>query len=128
MEQIGVLVIFALIGLFQLLVRWLRSRAEPAMPPTTVPQPEAPPPVEARPSRRPTPDDEELFVRIPVPAQPRMTAPRATAPRAPTRAAPPQRRRVVGTRAELRRSIVLMEVLGPCRAMTDQGHARSPTR
>lgn len=122
MEQFGLLILFALVGLFQLLVRWLRSRAAAAAaaaPPAPVSKPEAPaaraaPP--ERPSRRPVPDDEELFVRVPLPAAP--TA----------HAEVPRRRRLVGGRAELRRTIVLMEILGPCRATADGESASYSSR
>lgn len=129
MEQFGLLILFALVGLFQLLVRWLRSRAAAAAaaaPSTPVSQPEAraaPPAPPERRSRRPVPDDEELFVRVPLPAPVRARS----RPAAPGVEAPRRRRLVVGTRAELRRTIVLMEVLGPCRAMTGQEHANSMT-
>jgi hypothetical protein len=117
MEQFGVLIIFGLIALFQLLVKWLRGRTGLDEPPTTVPQP-------APTYQPPAPDDEELIVRTPV----RLPAP--AVPEPVRLAMPPvahaRRRRLLGSRAELRRAIVLTEVLGPCRGMAERG--ASPTR
>jgi hypothetical protein len=110
MEQIGVFIIIALIGLVQFLFRWLKARAE------------------QRASRAPAPPtrDAEPAVPTPSPRMPRelRAPPREMAP-PPQRAVPPTlrsvtpqrpRRPVLGTPAQLRRAIVLMEILGPCRA------------
>ena len=132
METLAPLVFFALIGLIQLLVRWVRTmqqqqqqreqqqRPEPVEPRDTVPLPpiELPTPTRATlpvPAPRRlidnrVPDDEELLVRTP--ARPASSAP-------PRRAA---RRRVhprVGSRADVRRAFVLMEIFGPPRAAMD---------
>ena len=138
MEGLAPLVFFALIGLVQLLVRWLRTQQQRQQPPPQVPLPEdmardqtlprVPraelPPVARVPEATQGPrrlidnrvaDDEELMVRTPL-----RPAPAAPASRRSTRRPHPR----VGTRAEVRRAIVLMEILGPPRA-TD-GETRGP--
>jgi hypothetical protein len=114
MEQIGLLALLALFGLVQLLVRWLRGRA-PAPP---APAPPAPgPPLPRR--EAPQPADEEVVVRVRLPAPPPGPAPIVRVQRgaAEVVARPRRHYATLGTRADLRRAIVLREVLGPCRAM-----------
>ena len=114
MEQFGVLILFGLIALLQLIVRWIRSRGALETPPTTVPQP-------AGTYQPPRPDDEELAVRIPLPPPHVQAGARPATPRG----GHASRRRLVGSRADLRRAIVLMEVLGPCRGMAEPGAVRT---
>lgn len=132
MEGLAPLIFFAIIGLVQLLVRWLRAaqrQQQQQRPPAPMPEEEADVPRRFPPAARPPatrlpipaplppprvlindrmPDDEELMVRTPA----RVAA---------TAAAPPPSRRMqrldlrLGNRAEVRRAIVLMEILGPPR-------------
>ena len=93
MEQIWILVLIALVWLVQLIVRWLQSRG-------------------AR-----VPGGEAVFVRGPRRA-PTPESPPVLTGRLARLVGPPRRQRTtLGTRRELRRAIVLREVLGPCRAM-----------
>jgi hypothetical protein len=105
LEQLGLIILIALFWLVRFIVRSSRARETP------VPRP---------PSRRgpPVPDDEEVVMRAPRPVS-------AAGPSSVVRAQPPARlagrqprwRTVLGTPQELRRAIVLREVLGPCRAI-----------
>src|SRR5688572_16749400 len=108
MEQYGLLIIFALIALAQVLFRWLRGRAQ--QPRQQQRQQGAQTPVTGPPQHR----EEE---RKALPSLARMRA-AASAPAPPV--TPPARRAVapphlLTSHTELRRAIVLMEVLGPCR-------------
>jgi hypothetical protein len=111
MEQLGLFVLVALFWVVQFIVRTLRGRH--GTPPGPVLMPTPPPP--RRQGR--VPDDEELFVRARLPA-PRSEPPPVAGPsRARVVGHVPRRRPALGTRRELRRAIVLREVLGPCRGM-----------
>jgi hypothetical protein len=104
-EQLLFLVLFVLIPLVNLLARWLRKR----VPEPPIPAPERREPIPILP--RPT-------VLSPVPAL-APQHPRATsAERLPDQplARPAQRRTRLSPR-EVRRGIVLMTILGPCRAL-----------
>jgi hypothetical protein len=115
-EQILLLLVFVLVPLFNLLVRWLQRRARehqrrvPAEPPMAEP---APP--EGWPSRRMPP---RIRVIEPPLSQeaPRQETRRKTPP-----AAVPVRRRAapLGGPAAVRRAIVAMTILGPCRGLEE---------
>ncbi|HEX5814112.1 MAG TPA: hypothetical protein VF010_02205 [Methylomirabilota bacterium] len=110
-EQIGVFVVFLLVVLFNLIVQLLQRRRRAARSAgETVEAPPAPPP---RPPRVP---------RVVV-APPRLeeAPPAAIHIAPPVRAAPVRRRRRFDLRPRnLRRAVVLMTVLGPCRALEDE--------
>jgi hypothetical protein len=111
MEQYGLLIIFALIALAQVLFRWLRGRAQ--QPRQQQRQQGAPTPVTGPPRHR----EEE---RKALPSFARMRAPASEPAPTVTPFTPPARRaaappRLLTSHTELRRAIVLMEVLGPCR-------------
>lgn len=108
MEQIWILVLIALVWLVQMIVRWLQSRAAP---PPAAPMP-PPSPREA-----PVPGGEAVFVRGLRRAATPEPPPVLTGRPAHLVSSPRQQRTTLGTRGELRRAIVLREVLGPCRAM-----------
>jgi hypothetical protein len=113
-EQLVFLALFLLFALLNLIVRLFRERA--AKPPDTAPPPlrRPPPPRPPEPLARPAP------ARV---AQPPAPAPVVPGPAAPALAAPaaaPARRRPrarLGGPRDLRRAVVLMTVLGPCRAL-----------
>src|SRR5688572_27920697 len=110
-EQILLLLVFLLVPLLNLLVRWLQRRAReqqrrvPAEPPMAEP---APP--EGWPSRR-----------MPRVIEPPLSqeAPRQETRRKTPRAAAPVRDRAapLGGPAAVRRAIVAMTILGPCREL-----------
>lgn len=110
MEQLLLIAIFLLVGLVNMLVRWLRQRSQ-------VPRPEAEPPPGPEPARGrrlELPPAARVIVP-PLPPEAAVPAPRRMRPEA----APPARRRPrprLGSRADVRRAIVTMTVLGPCRA------------
>jgi hypothetical protein len=119
-EQILLLLLFLLAALFNLFVQWRRQRAqqrqrsgsrlEAPAGPVDERRPVEPvrrPPIAAPPrTRRDAARPVEGAQRPPVaaPAPPRPAASRRTRPRR------------IGTPRELRRAVVLMAVLGPCRA------------
>jgi hypothetical protein len=111
MEQFGVLIIFALIGLAQVLFRWLRGRAQQ---PRQQQRHQGAQTSVTGPPRHREEEREALpsFARMRAPAS--ETAPPVTrfTPSARRAAAPP---RLLTSHTDLRRAIVLMEVLGPCR-------------
>jgi hypothetical protein len=108
LEQVLVLAVFLLVVLVDMAARYLRSRRAAAVP---VPEPE---PVTFPPVARPP---AAARLAAPVPARRRrpeagvqpMPDPRPTAFR--------RRPALPGGLAEARRGIVLMTVLGPCRAL-----------
>lgn len=117
MEQLILLAIFLLVGLLNVVIRWLRQRADASSPETG----SSPPPTLGLPPAART--------VVPPPAQP--TAPAVRAARPPVSRPPqPRRRPAAGGRlhgrADLRRAIVAMTVLGPCRALEDEGNVRTP--
>jgi len=111
MEQIGVFVVFLLVVLFNLIVQLLQRRrrarggeAETAEAPPRLPPrlPQVPPRVVVAPPRLEEPPPAPIRV---VPA---------------VRPAPVRRRRRFDLRpGDLRRAVVLMTVLGPCRAQEE---------
>jgi hypothetical protein len=110
-EQLVLFVLVVLAWLGGALLRWLRGRAEPPAPP------------EERRRREPPglryPVEEAVVAPAPL-------APRAPAPALPPRAPGDRRRRVfVAGPGDLRRAIVLMTVLGPCRAL-EREHSERP--
>jgi hypothetical protein len=126
MEQILLLAAFLLLGLINAIVRWLQRR-----PGTPGPEPEAPrSEPETRlpvPRTRPAPAAAPVHARVP-PREPAVSAPRRMPSAAPDVHAR-RRRRVhprLGRRADLRRAIVVMTVLGPCRALEREPGATAP--
>lgn len=112
MEQLLLLALFLLVAFAGLLARWLKARMG------------APPPAETRPPdtvsvRRPQrpPGEPAMPVRTPPLAhgQPSPPSPVETRRRAP--------RPRLGGPSHLRRGIVLMAVLGPCRALEHEESA-----
>ena len=103
-EQLLFLVLFVLLPLLNMLRKALRNR-RPAPP---VPEAGR---VEPMPVRRPPP-----MVLHPVPELVRPPARATTAERRPVQAAE-QRRRTAFSPSDIRRGIVIMTLLGPCRAL-----------
>jgi hypothetical protein len=108
LEQIVLFAVFVLIALLNLVLGWVRRRAaaEPAADASTpaprAPAPRMPPARRAAPGVRPSETVPAGPVRAPA--------------RAPTRPASRRGLRSGGPR-DLRRAIVLMAVLGPCRGL-----------
>ncbi len=121
MEQIVLLAIFLLVGLVNAIVRWRQqSREAPPEP--------APPPPRREPPPRPAELPPRIRVTVPLPAA---SVPAARRPPVPVPAprTPPRRRPVhrwLGRRADVRRAIVVMTVLGPCRALEVEPGIRTP--
>jgi hypothetical protein len=134
-EQILLFVLFVLVPLFNLLVRWFKRRAQGRRPDTG---PEAP--ADAAGGRRPLEPADRRPIALPPTIRRGAAAARAvedaSQPPAPTATVPPRaaRRRPpplrIGTARELRRAVVLMAVLGPCRAQetASTGNGRSAER
>ena len=120
-EQILLLLLFVLVPLFNLLVRWFQRRARKQRRPVPA-EPSATEPVgrEERPLTRMPPRTQVIE-----PARPRED-PRETLP-------PPRRQPVIrragplGGRTAVRRAIVAMTILGPCRGLEERP-AITPTR
>lgn len=117
MEQLLFLALFVAIGLFNVIGRWLKRKMEEQARQNAPPEPPVGrvPPIEVpeRPARR-------LRMPAPPPEEGVMPAVRVPARRAAVRGAAriPSR---LGGQADLRRAIVLMSVLGPCRALDRDG-------
>ena len=125
MEQLLLIAIFLLVGLVNVLVRWLRQRAQTSRPEAEVEAEPAPGPVPGRPRELPP------AARVIVPQRPVEAAiPAARRMRPPASAPPPRRRprghRRLGTRADIRRAIITMTVLGPCRARERESEVETP--
>jgi hypothetical protein len=118
-EQLLVLALLAVVWLASALVNWLRARARRAQPVETA---ETERPAEVRPPPPLPPRAVVSPPRAPAPAPP---ASPARMPR-PARAVRPRGRFRVGGAEDVRRGIVLMTVLGPCRALEhdDRGRER----
>ena len=107
-EQILLLLVFVLVPLFNLLVRWLQRRAREQQRPVPT-EPRAAEPM-AREERR-----------LPAPMPPRVRMIEPAPPREGPRPAPPIiRRGPLGGRAAVRRAVVAMTILGPCRALEER--------
>jgi len=124
-EQILLLLLFVLVPLFNLLVRWLRRRAREQQRPIP-PEPRATDPVgrEERPPARMPPR-----ARVIEPALPR-EGPREMRP-APRPQPVIRRAGPLGGRAAVRRAVVAMTILGPCRGLEERPAitpARPPLR
>jgi len=120
-EQILLLLLFVLVPLFSLLVRWLQRRAREQQRPMP-PEPSAMDPVgrEERPPARMPPR-----ARVIEPARSRegpRERPPAPRPQLVIRRAGP-----LGGRAAVRRAVVAMTILGPCRGLEERP-AITPTR
>ncbi|MGH2628883.1 MAG: hypothetical protein ACRDHY_19770 [Anaerolineales bacterium] len=112
-EQILLLLLFVLIPLLTLLVRWLQRRTREQQRP--VPAESRPAEPVAREKRPPAPMPPR--VRVIEPALPReglRTAPPAAPPQPVIRRAGP-----LGGRAAVRKAVVAMTILGPCRGLED---------
>ena len=112
-EQLLLLLVFVLVPLINLLVRWLRRRAGEQQRPVPA-EPRAAEPV-AREERPPVPVPPR--VRVIEPALPR-EGPREAPPAPPLR---PVIRRAgpLGGRLAVRRAVVAMTILGPCRGLEE---------
>jgi len=113
LEQILLLLLFVVVPLLNVLVRWLQRRAR---------EPQRPVPAEPRAAE---PVAREKWPRAPLPPRARMIEPALPreGPRE-TRPAPrPQpvvrRARPLGGRAAVRRAVVAMTILGPCRGLEE---------
>lgn len=112
-EQILLLLVFVLVPLINVLVRWLQRRVREQQRPATV-EPRAAEPVvrEERP---------------PVPVPPRVPVTEPALPREGFRKAPPappprpviRRAGSLGGRLAVRRAVVAMTILGPCRGLEE---------
>ena len=123
MEQLLLIAIFLLVGLINMIVRRLRQRAEEPGPPA---EPEEVPwPAPSRTQELPPAARVILPVPLPEPSVPAVRPMRSPAPtpRAPHR---PRGHRRLGSRADVRRAIVTMTVLGPCRAREHESEERTP--
>jgi hypothetical protein len=118
MEQLILIAIVLLVGLVNAIVRWLRQRTPTTPPPEPLPLPEAP----SSPPRTQLPPAARLVVPANEAAVP---AVRPAPPVAPPRRVPSSRR-VLGRRSELRRAIVAMTILGPCRGREGEPGLRTP--
>jgi hypothetical protein len=120
-EQLLVLALLALVWLASALVNWLKARARRGQPDEAA---ETAGPAEVRPPPSPPPRAVVTPPRA-VAAPPRAPAPAppARVPR-PARAVRPRGRFRVGGAEDVRRGIVLMTVLGPCRALEHDDRAR----
>jgi len=113
LEQLLLLLVFVLVPLINLLVRWLRRRAR---------EQQHPAPAESR-AAEPVAREE----RSPVPVPPRVPVIEPVLPREGPRKAPPASppRPVLrpagslGGRLAVRRAVVAMTILGPCRALEE---------
>jgi hypothetical protein len=124
-ESLFLLLLFVFVALSSVIVPWLRKRIDARMPPEIEPEAlEATRRAQVRPPRpAPAPDrsrasdrTREGPMRAPLPAV------------APPAALRPQARWPVASLRDARRGIVLMTLLGPCRAMEtyDPAAKRSP--
>jgi hypothetical protein len=120
MEQLILVAIFLLVGLVNVIVRWLRQRT-PAPPPEA---PEALPPPETRPRPPRTLDLPPGARVVPAPAVGAPAVP--AAPPGPRRRRAPAARDAVGRRSELRRAIVALTILAPCRGREGEAEVRTP--
>jgi hypothetical protein len=111
LQQLLLLAVIVLVPLLNLLLRWLQRRMEAAAPAS--PGPEAAGPLPGLPPRA------ERREPLPAVELPRVAArarrrPRPTAP--------------IGTLPEIRRAVVMMTVLGPCRALEEPPPAGTARR
>jgi hypothetical protein len=122
MEQFLVLVLLVLAAVVNVLMRWARQRAAP---PARDSEPEHPRPAErrARPPAEPARAD-AARPELPVAASRRPPPP---GPAPPARPWQPVHSRL-GRPADIRRAIVVMTLLAPCRALEEDSEATVPTR
>jgi hypothetical protein len=112
-EQLILLLVFILVPLLNLLVRWLRRRAREQQRPMPA-EPRAAEPVEREEwSPAPIPPRARLIERG-LPREGLRTAPQAPSPQPVMRRAGP-----LGGRAAVRRAVIAMTILGPCRALEE---------
>lgn len=132
MEQLFLLLVFLVFALGSHLMRLLRKRLEPRAPPPgearppeayeeepAWPWPQEPPPLPPEVRGEPPP-----LPRRPVPeevAAARRRAPSAAPPPPPGPVRGPRRKQPRLSREEVRRGIVLREILGPCRGLAGTG-------
>ena len=131
MEQLVLLAIFLLVGLVNAILRWRKQgRRAPAPAPEPEPEPLPPWPREAPPRPRELPPN----VRVRLPAPPEAAPPAVPRPSVPVRRPRPEPRAVrrppvhrwLGNRTAVRRAIVAMTLLGPCRALEREPGVRTP--
>lgn len=113
-QQVLLVAIIVLIPLLNLVGRWLRGRMQGAAP--------APPAPEA--AERPLrfPPGARRLEHVPPAERPRSAALPPPSDRRPRRPAP------LGGLPEIRRAVVMMTILGSCRALEEPPPARRPTR
>ena len=122
LEQVLLLLLVVLVPLFNMLVRWLQRRARERQRPVPV-EPQAAEPV-GRAGRPPAPMPPR--VRVIEPAHPEAgprESPPAPRPRPVVRRAGP-----LGGRAAVRRAVVAMTILGPCRGLEEPAPRRPPSQ
>jgi hypothetical protein len=114
MEQLVLIAIFLLVGFVNAIVRWLRQRAAARRREA---EPEALPVPGPAPSRTRELPPGARVVLPPPPAEVRTPAAQRRMPalQPPVRRRPREHRRL-GSRADVRRAVVMMTVLAPCRA------------
>ena len=120
-EQILLLLVFLLVPLLNLLVRWLQRRARKRQRPVPVESQAAEP---VRRAGRP-PATMPPRVRVIEPAHPQ-EGPRETPP-APRPRPVVRRAGPLGGRAAVRRAVVAMTILGPCRGLDEPTPVRPPS-
>jgi len=117
-EQLLLLLLFVLVPLFNLLVRWLQRRAREQRRPAPAEPPMAQPVArEEWPSTRMPPRTRVIAPALPQ-ETPRKEA-RRRAPPAPTSRPVYRRPAPLGGRAAVRRAIIAMNILGPCRGLEE---------
>lgn len=113
LEQLAVFAIFAFVALFNLIARWLKRRMEAS--------------AGGRPSAEPVRPEHEVRDVLVTPRAQKVASPEPAPAvvRRPSRAAPIAPRQRASTPLagpdDLRRAIVAMAVLGPCRGLQSEG-------
>jgi hypothetical protein len=115
-EQLLLLALFLLVALASSLARWLKTRMADHLPAETRPPHGV---IVRRPPHPPGEPATSVSTPPPVPS----VRPAPPLPAETRRGAAPSR---LGDRSDLRRAIVLMAVLGPCRALEREESSRAP--
>jgi len=118
-EQIFLLVLFVLVPLLNLLVRWLqrRAREQPRRRPAAPRAPEPAPREEWPPTAMPP---RVRVIEPPLPREGPRKAPAAPPP------PPARRRRPLGGRLAVRQAVIAMTILGPCRGLEEPPGPATP--